>query len=411
MKLSEFNYPFFHNNQEGIFNTFSGSIVLFDSAVENPLKTPLCDIDSDLIHKYQKLGLIIEESFDERQVLLKSRKDVINRKTKPFFRILTTTGCNANCFYCYEGKRLVANLRVDVADAIIKFIVDNLNSFHQIGIQWFGGEPLVNYPIITYINDKLTEQGIEIFNSMISNASLFNDDIIDLAVNKWHLQHIQITLDGYGEEHNIRKRYTNIDNAFDQTIQNVKKLIDKGIKVSLRLNYDYNNINSVNQLIDYLSKEFRENPYIVCYAYHIFDNANYDGEVPKLVDTYNINKRIVDAGLNKREWLFRPLKRRKGLCGFCSKNTIVINPDGTLLKCSLDENSVIGNVYGLIEHNIYSAWTSEHLDKRCNSCIFLPLCQGGCRASMRNNYTNCCKMNSELLDEVIKDYIADIYCD
>ena len=88
MKLSEFNYPFFCNNQEGIFNTFSGSIVLFDSAVESPLKTPLCDMDSDLIRKYQKLGIVVEEFFDEKRVLLKSRRDVINRKTRPFFRIL-----------------------------------------------------------------------------------------------------------------------------------------------------------------------------------------------------------------------------------------------------------------------------------------------------------------------------------
>lgn len=410
MKLSEFNYPFLYNGQDGIFNTFSGSIVVFDSVDENPLKTPLNNLDSDLINKYQKLGLLIEESFDEKKALLKSRKDVINRQTRPFFRILTTTACNANCFYCYEGKESVANLQVDVADAIIKFILDNLNGFQEIGIQWFGGEPLVNYSIITYINDKLNEQRVKIFNSMISNASLFNDSIIDLAVNKWHLQHIQITLDGYEEEHNRRKKYTNLDNAFDRTIRNVKKLIDKKIKVSLRLNYDYDNIDSVKQLIDYLSIEFKENPYIVCYAYHIFDNANYDGQVPKLVDTYKLNKKIVEAGLNKKEWLFRPLKQRKGLCGFCSKNTFVINPDGTLIKCSLDDNSIVGNIYGSMHLATYNVWTSEDLDKKCNSCIFLPLCQGGCRASMLNNYTNCCKMDSELLDEVIKDYIANDYC-
>lgn len=154
-----------------------------------------------------------------------------------------------------------------------------------------------------------------------------------------------------------------------------------------------------------LCKEFRNRDCLFCYAYHLFDNYNYLNNNHRLIDTYKINRIIVEEGLSNYKFLFKHLNRRNGLCGFCSKNSYVIEPDGSLIKCAADKQSKYGSVEGVDNQSLLNKWTSALLEERCNNCIFEPLCQGGCRTSHFNNYSTSCLIDSESLNELLHDYV------
>ena len=87
------------------YNTFTGSIVsIKDYEADNVFTDDFCQYVDFLVQNY----FLVPENFDEEELLVEYRK----RKTVPItanaltrlksFTILTTTRCNARCFYCYQ---------------------------------------------------------------------------------------------------------------------------------------------------------------------------------------------------------------------------------------------------------------------------------------------------------------------
>ena len=90
------------------------------------------------------------------------------------YTILTTTDCNARCFYCYEKGRNRIPMQEETARKVVDFIIKNTPD-KQVKLRWFGGEPLYNKEVISLICGELREAGIEFRSSMVSNGYLFDD--------------------------------------------------------------------------------------------------------------------------------------------------------------------------------------------------------------------------------------------
>jgi sulfatase maturation enzyme AslB (radical SAM superfamily) len=83
----------------------------------------------------------------------------------------------------------------NVADKIISLIMKR-KELEKVHFSWFGGEPLFNNEIISYICSELKKNNINYSSSMITNGLLFNKELILKAKDLWRLSHLQITLDG-----------------------------------------------------------------------------------------------------------------------------------------------------------------------------------------------------------------------
>ena len=96
---------------------------------------------------------------------------------------------------------------------------------------------------------------------------------------------------------------------------------------------------------------------------------------------------------------------KKYQCRPCSKNSLAILPNGDFIKCSDCYKQIIGNVWeGITNKNIFEFWTDCEVDKKCKDCIYLPICQGGCKAS---NFTRKpqCFAYKPILSDILKWYI------
>ena len=115
-------------------------------------------LSADYYDTLRENGIIVE--FDELEYIRKTREKIAEKDEKLALTILTTTKCNARCFYCYEHGVEKKDMDQDVAVALINYIKENIGQ-RKLHITWFGGEPLVNKKVIDYISSTLTSLKID----------------------------------------------------------------------------------------------------------------------------------------------------------------------------------------------------------------------------------------------------------
>lgn len=277
MKTVESDYNLFipyDNEHDIVFNTFSGAIGLFDKElVQRFNEGRLSEKEtSTLLEK----GILIQSSYSEIEKINKDRIEGIKTSKDYHFRIWTTSGCNARCFYCFERGIEIKTMDSATAERVVEFIEERISDDSQLHIEWFGGEPLCNMGVIDEISEKLIkiceEKNIKYHASMISNGSLVDENVAYKISKKWKIESIQITFDGYRELYNTVKNYVNSYYNFDKVIQGIEYLMKYGIHISIRMNYTTDNYASLLELVDFLHERFAAYKNIFYYAYPVWDS-------------------------------------------------------------------------------------------------------------------------------------------
>lgn len=388
-KASQFNILKEISGQYILFNTFTREIL---SLSENEYHCYnagnfIYDGGNEFIGALIDKGFIVCDDIDE----LKRYKEVLgvyrlvstdpNKKIVQY-KIFATTYCNARCFYCFEEGMTYNHMTLETAENVVQYIlktcVDGI-----ITLYWFGGEPLCNVPVIDYICKRLREENKEYVSKIITNGYLFDESIIDKAVNLWNLIFAQITLDGTEEEHNRRKSYIKAaESPFKRTIRNIHLLLDAGISVVARLNFDEDNIEDINRLIDTLPIEFNHHPKFRAYT-AILSNNWLNHQTGRSLETeeilhkefLNISQRLENYGLYNRRKISN--KPKPYFCMAANPACATISAKGELYTCqSCDDKMRFGTVVdGVTDYDLLNQWENclDTLPK-CDKCPFLPEC-------------------------------------
>ena len=404
---SAFNYIYKRtSNNWVIYNTFSGSIILLDDKSKKKfdnLNDDKIENNNKFIDSLIKQGILIDNEHDEKKLIDASRTRRAFGEKSAYLRILTTTACNARCHYCYEKGFKTETMSEKTAEAIAKYIL-KLPKMEKFYIHWFGGEPLLNTKVIdkvmNAVYDRLKSNGTQIYVYFTSNGSILDNEMCHKAKEVWHATYFQITIDDIGEKYNNIKKYISKKYNYNKVIQNIKYLLEEKIQVILRINYYPNEVEKVKNVIDVLSIEFEDackNGLIIFDPAPIFDSNNTSCSNCKKV--YNMSEPaqyLIKKGLLNEEDAIN-LKFKGGQCYACHQGSFVIAPNGDLYKCTVtmkDKKAIVGNIFdGVDRNNYYFKWVNPNLPKKCNKCIFLPLCQGGCRAGELGYLNIFCKRN------------------
>ena len=376
-----------HKIKEGtlIYNAMTGSLVFLRSYERiNIFTEDPCDYAEFLLNNY----FIVPEQFEEKPLVDMIRE----RKWQPItynyldsprhFTILTTTTCNARCFYCYELKsKGKTPMSIETAEKVAKYIITHCPKGTEVSLDWFGGEPLFNQDVIDLIISRISSAGYQYRSSMISNGYLMNEETVKKAKDFWNLSNIQITLDGTEKIYNKVKNYIYKDNSnpFKTVIDNIHHLLNNNILVSVRMNCDKHNEEDLKELVKYLSEEFKGENNFSMYVWPIFEEGfkRSSEDHKKLYKTLEeIEKLIVENGYPLSHNIENDIK---GIhCMVDSGNGVLISPNGDL---------------GLCEHYIDSRFFShiDNSDKKdfeeiktwrnyrpygdiCQNCPLYPIC-------------------------------------
>ena len=329
-----------------LFNTLTRELLLlsqeeFAGATENPVL-------------WEK-RFVVPEGTDEKKLVdlvrwvQKSMKKPPKRITA--YTILTTTDCNARCFYCYEMGRARTPMSDETALKTAAFIKEKSRG-KPVRIGWFGGEPLYNYRAIDLICGSLRENGVEFISTMISNGYLFDDEMVARAAG-WNLKRVQITLDGTEEVYNRCKAFVYREGSPYQVVTgNIDRLLRNKIAVSVRMNLDFHNAEDLMTLADELARRFGGRPGFRAYAHLIFDDnmawdARYSQEKwAQLYQAKNrLEEKLLELGLQSTGSLRLRRKLPENQCMADAGNTVVVTPDGHLGVCEhFSETELIGHL-------------------------------------------------------------------
>ena len=115
--------------------------------------------------------------------------------------------CNLNCSYCfasqgkYHGER--ALMSYEVGKRALDFLIENSGSRRNLEVDFFGGEPLMNFDVVKrlveYARSIEKEKGKNFRFTLTTNGVLVDDDVIDFADRE--MSNVVLSLDGRKEVH------------------------------------------------------------------------------------------------------------------------------------------------------------------------------------------------------------------
>lgn len=295
------------------------------------------------------------------------------------FTILTTTDCNAHCFYCYEKGRSRISMKEETALKVAEFIIRN-HAAGKVKLLWFGGEPLFNKGVISLICGKLHRAGVDYQSSMISNGYLFDDDTVSEAIGLWNLRKVQITLDGTEEVYNRSKAFVSPETSpYLRVLGNIHRLLDAGVKVNIRLNIGRHNADDLLDLADVLTHEFGGRKLLGVYSHTLFETGAEMEAVSEHRDLFDtrmkLQEKLREGKIAQEGSLPDQLKLNR--CMADRDDDVIILPDGRLGKCEhYSEDHCFGSIDSPEQDETLLAEFKrlrEELDA-CADCPFYPDC-------------------------------------
>lgn len=345
--------------------------------LEGDLETQQDPVRQELIRRWFLVPTDFHEYqwFDDVRGLLRLIHRPGNTHT---YTIMTTMDCNARCFYCYEAGRRRTAMTMQMAENVAAYILKHSKG-RKIKICWFGGEPLMNVPVIDRISEILMKAQENFESSIVSNGYLFTEELARRAKERWRVNKAQITLDGTEQVYNRAKAYVNSDgSAYRRVMDNIGKLLANGICVSVRLNLDSYNAEDLLALCDELAERFPDKENLRVYAELLFETQGFTParETEKrYAELRRLEEKLRSVGLMN----VKPLGKRVQLnhCKADDDDSVVITPSGALGKCEhFSETELFGSIDSQQRDEALLASWKERVSKTvdCESCRQYPIC-------------------------------------
>ncbi|KYK28048.1 MAG: hypothetical protein AYK19_06240 [Theionarchaea archaeon DG-70-1] len=396
MKASYYNVFFPFEDNYILFNTLRGTIFVVDSEIKTLLeKNEVSSLTEEYREAFTANGLIIEDALNEQDAYRLMYEGSKYNTVATTLHVITTYACNLACIYCYEGKGELEHKTMDektthCAIQFIKDLTENNNS-KSLGIELFGGEPLLNIPMNLLVAQELRkwceENGKHFSINAITNGTLSTDKTVeDLA--EYHCSFL-VTLDGPKEIHDKRRIYKNGSGTFDDIMEGLYRVRDAHLGIMIRINVDEANKDRVVSLFEFLKDNdlnrvvisikpvFNTSPACLSYGYCMPDLEG----LRVVNDLYSV----------ARAMNFRtedPIKPSpQGACSAQKISYFTIDPYLRLFKCAIlppyEKNSV-GTVSMEDSKPVFNRVNIDFLSRdplaqdKCRTCKLVPVCRGGC---------------------------------
>lgn len=365
-----------------IFNDLTKAFVMLESdEYDEIVNTHTSHIDFLYLSWF-----LVEEDFDEESLVEEFRSYWFAQKTTNIqhpvnYTILPTTACNARCFYCYEDRSIKKVMKTQTALDVAHYIVKHSGGIHPVvSLRWFGGEPTCNIKAIDTICNELSKLNINYVSDMTSNSYLLSGETVKKAKELWHLQSVQITIDGTEKVYNETKNYIYKDvNPFEQLMNNIGELLNIGIICDIRLNIDHHNAEDIMDLLDDMKQRFGKPSNLYFYAMPLFECAMDKPRTEEERDKVYEWVTKVQIKLETLGYWRADLKRTlpTAMCMADDGKSVLINPEGKIGLCEHHiDDDFIGSIYDTnFDYKRLSEW-DEKLGKLeiCNDCPFYAHC-------------------------------------
>ena len=313
--------------------------------------------------------------------------------------------CNLNCSYCfasqgkYHGDR--AMMSFEVGKRALDFLVENSGSRRNLEVDFFGGEPLMNFDVVKqmveYARSIEKEKGKNFRFTLTTNGLLIDDDVIEFA-NK-EMSNVVLSLDGRKEVHDrYRVDYAG-NGSWERIVPKFQKLVEarEGKNYYMRGTFTHANpdfLKDIQQMLDLGFTELSMEP-VVCAPGDKEELTQED--LPVVLDQYEkLAELMLERDRQGKPFTFYHymIDLTGGPCIYkrisgCGSGTeyMAVTPWGDLYPCHQfvgEEKFKLGDIWqGVTNTDIQSEFAACNVYARpdCHDCWAKLYCSGGCAAN------------------------------
>ncbi len=346
--------------------------------------------------------------------------------------------CNLNCSYCfasqgkYHGDR--ALMSFEVGKQALDFLVAHSGTRHNLEVDFFGGEPLMNFDVVkqlvAYARSIEKEAGKNFRFTLTTNGVLIDDDVIDFANRE--MSNVVLSLDGRKEVHDrFRVDYAG-KGSWERIVPKFQKLVEArgGKNYYMRGTFTHYNPDFLKDIQEMLNLGFTELSMEPVVCPEDDPSALTQEDLPIVLEQYEqLAELMLQRHKEGRPFTFYHymIDLKGGPCIYkrisgCGSGTeyMAVTPWGDLYPCHQfvgEEKFKLGNIWdGVTNTAIQSEFASCNVYARpdCQDCWARLYCSGGCAAnayhatgSVKGVYEYGCKLFRKRMECAIMVQVAE----
>ena len=313
--------------------------------------------------------------------------------------------CNLACRYCfaeegeYHGRRELMSF--EVGKQALDFLIANSGHRRNLEVDFFGGEPLMNWQVVKDLvaygreQEKIHDKNFRF--TLTTNGVLLNDEVMEFANRE--MGNVVLSIDGRKEIHDHMRPFRNGKGSYDLIVPKFQKFAESRNqdKYYVRGTFTHYNLDfseDVLHLADLGFKQISVEPVVA------EDSEGYalrEEDLPKLFEEYD--KLAAEMVKRKKEgkdfnFFHFIIDLEGGPCvakrlSGCGSGTeyLAVTPWGDLYPCHQfvgNEEFLMGNVRdGVTRTDIRDEFKccNVYAKEKCRSCFARFYCSGGCAAN------------------------------
>lgn len=363
---------------------------------EDDIKDALADV-TELTEAGQ---LFVEDTYESMIGEVKKRKTVVKALC-----LHIAHDCNLACRYCfaeegeYHGRR--ALMSYEVGKKALNFLIANSGSRRNLEVDFFGGEPLMNWQVVKDLvaygrqQEKLHDKHFRF--TVTTNGVLLNDEIQEF-INQ-EMDNVVLSLDGRREVNDHMRPFRNGKGSYDLIVPKFQKLADSRNqeKYYIRGTFTRENLDFSEDILHFADLGFTQMSIEPVVGDESDPYAIREEDLPKIMEEYDKLARVMiqreKEGKGFQFFHFMidldggpcVAKRLSG-CG-SGTEYLAVTPWGDLYPCHQfvgQEEFLMGNVEdGIIKPEIADDFRSCNVysKEKCRDCFAKFYCSGGCMAN------------------------------
>ena len=396
-----------------LYNAFTDKYLVCKNEVVPLLELSAADIAQTNPAFYRNLaegGFLVDDTLDEAERAVEEGMRRCDNERTYHLVVNPTLNCNFACWYCYENHSAYTKMDGQTVERVRKFIARLCADpkIEHVYLSFFGGEPLLYYndtvrPLIDCIRQQRAKREFAYSIHFTTNGYLLTDAVLRHLSAGDEPKSFQITLDGGREAHDKIRRSASGAGSYDRILSNLRKLLEGGMGVTLRINFTARNIRSIPSIaadLKDLSADVRRRLSID--FQRVWQDNAIDNDHPQLEE---------DIEIFRREFpnVVEHYQRIDGFHSPCygdRLNECVINYNGDVYKCTA-RDFTSANRAGVLNADGEIEWVQPDFSRRrlqgkfgkpvCRRCRIFPLCGAGCVQTALESPRSCisCKDDRE----------------
>lgn len=316
--------------------------------------------------------------------------------------------CNLRCRYCfanggeYMGKREI--MSPEVGKKAIDFVIKESGLRRNIEIDYFGGEPLMNFETVKSITEYAKAEGAKHnknFRFTITTNGILLDDKKMEYINE-NMSNVVLSIDGRKEVHDKVRVRVDGSGSYDAIVGRFQRLADSRNQENyyVRGTFTRDNLDFSEDVMHLVNLGFEQISVEPVVAKETESYALREEDLPRIFEEYeSLAEKILEERRrgNYFNFFHYMIDLEESPCAYkmlsgCGSGHeyAAVTPSGDIYPCHQfvsDPKFKMGNVFeGKLDENIRDMFVKSNIytKEACSSCWARFYCSGGCAANAIN---------------------------